>query len=118
MICTILKQEESIKTITPAKDINIISKQWIFIHENTEKLLMVWLMEKQLAGDTMMEAIIYEKVQAIYTHLLQQTPDTSTSELIKASHGRFEKRTSIRSIVRHGEAASENMKTAEGYIPQ
>ncbi|XP_028678623.1 tigger transposable element-derived protein 1-like [Erpetoichthys calabaricus] len=103
-----------------------------------EKLLIEWLMEKQLAGDTVTEAIICEKARAIYTDLQQQTPGTSTDEasgeLFKASWGWFEnfkKRTGIHSIVRHGEAASADIKAAEdclktfagiiaaeGYIPQ
>ncbi|KAI3361607.1 hypothetical protein L3Q82_013745, partial [Scortum barcoo] len=96
-ICTILKQKELIKAITPAKGIKIISKQWTSIHENMEKLVMVWLTEKQLAGDTVMEAIICEKAQAIYEAL---------GKPFKASRGWFEnfkKRTGIHSI-RHGEA--------------
>lgn len=45
-----------------------------------DKLLMVCLTEKQLAGDNMKEAIIFEKALAIYTDLLQQTPGTPTNE--------------------------------------
>uniref|UniRef100_A0A8C8S8U6 HTH CENPB-type domain-containing protein n=1 Tax=Pelusios castaneus TaxID=367368 RepID=A0A8C8S8U6_9SAUR len=64
------------------------------IHENMEKLLMVWLMEKQLAGDTVTKAIICEKARAIYADLLQQTPGTLMDEALgepfKASQGWFE----------------------------
>lgn len=122
-ICTILKQKELIKAITPAKGVKIISKQRTSIHENMEKLLMVWLTEKQLAGDTVTEAIICEKARAIYADLLQQTPGTSTGgspgEPFKASRGWFEnfkKRNGIHSVVRHGEAASADMKAAEDYL--
>ncbi|XP_070268928.1 tigger transposable element-derived protein 1 isoform X2 [Myotis yumanensis] len=137
-ICTILKQKESIQATAPAKGIKIISKQRTSIHENMEKLLMVWLTEKQLAGDTVTKAIICEKARAIYADLLQQTPGTSMDEAsgepFKASRGWFEnfkKRTGIHSVVRHGEAASADIKAgedhlrtfaeiiaAEGYIPQ
>ncbi len=51
-ICTILKQKESIKAITPAKGVKIMSKLRNSVHEKMEKLLLVWLTEKQLAGDT------------------------------------------------------------------
>ncbi|CAE1154389.1 unnamed protein product [Acanthosepion pharaonis] len=88
-----------------------------------EKLLMVWLTEKQIAGDTVTEAIICEKARAIYTDLMQQTPGTSTGgapgEPFKASRGWFEnfkKRTGIHSVVRRGEAASADMKAAEDYL--
>ncbi|XP_070275247.1 putative CENPB DNA-binding domain-containing protein 1 [Myotis yumanensis] len=119
-ICTILKQKESIQATTPAKGFKITSKQQTSIHENMEKLLMVWLMEKQLAGDTVTKAIICEKAQAIYADLLQQTPGTSMDEAsgkpCKASQGRFEnfkKRTGIHSVVRHGEAANADIKEGD-----
>uniref|UniRef100_A0A8C8VHY4 HTH CENPB-type domain-containing protein n=1 Tax=Pelusios castaneus TaxID=367368 RepID=A0A8C8VHY4_9SAUR len=103
-ICTLLKQKESIKAIMPAKGVKIFSKQRTSIHENMEKLLMVWLTEKQLAGDTVTEAIICEK---------------ASGEPFKASRGwfkNFKKRTGIHSVVRHGEAASVDMKAAEEYL--
>ncbi|XP_015415779.1 PREDICTED: uncharacterized protein LOC107182194 [Myotis davidii] len=88
-----------------------------------EKLLMVWLTEKQLAGDTMMKATICEKARAIYADLLQQILGTSMDEAFgepfKASQGWFEnfkKRTIIHSVVRHGEAASADIK--EGDIKE
>ncbi|XP_070275853.1 zinc finger protein 64 isoform X2 [Myotis yumanensis] len=119
-ICTILKQKESIQAITPAKGVKIISKQRTSIHENMEKLLMVWLTEKQLAGDTVTKAIICEKARAIYADLLQRTPGTSMDEAsgepFKASRGWFEnfkKRTGIHSVVRHGEAAIADIKEGD-----
>ncbi|XP_051783372.1 tigger transposable element-derived protein 1-like isoform X1 [Erpetoichthys calabaricus] len=137
-ICTILKQKKLIKAIMPAKGIKIISKQRTSIHENMEKLLMVWLTEKQLAGVIVTEARICEKARAIYADLLQQTPGTSMEEAsgepFKASRGwfqNFKKRSGIHSVAKHGEAASADIKAvedylktfariiaAEGYIPQ
>ncbi|GBM88200.1 Tigger transposable element-derived protein 1 [Araneus ventricosus] len=121
-ICTVLKQE-SIKGITPAKGVTIISKLRSSLPEKMEKLLMVWVTEKQLKGDTLTQGIIYEKARAIYGDLLNQTPRTSTDEAsadsFKASRGwfdNFRKRTGIHSVVRHGEAASSNVKAAEDYL--
>lgn len=37
--------------------------------EVAEKLLLVWINEKQLAGDTVMENIICEKAKELYTDL-------------------------------------------------
>ncbi|XP_070253222.1 putative CENPB DNA-binding domain-containing protein 1 [Myotis yumanensis] len=92
-IYTILKQKESIQATAPAKGVKIISKQRTSIHENMEKLLMEWLTEKQLAGDTVTKAIICKKARAIYADLLQQTPGTSMDEAsgepFKASRGWF-----------------------------
>lgn len=122
-ICTVLKQKESIKGITPAKGVTIISKLRSSLHEKMEKLLMVWVTEKQLKGDTLTQGIICEKARAIYGDLLNQTSRTSTDEAsedsFKASRGwfdNFRKRTGIHSVVRHGEAASSDVKAAEDYL--
>ncbi|GBM58246.1 Tigger transposable element-derived protein 1 [Araneus ventricosus] len=119
-ICTVLKQKESIKGITPAKGVTIISKLRSSLHE---KMLMVWVAEKQLKGDTLTQGIICKKARAIYGDLLNQTPLTSTDEVsedsFKASRGwfdNFRKRTGIHSVVRHGEAASSDVKAAEDYL--
>ncbi|UYV71391.1 hypothetical protein LAZ67_8002951 [Cordylochernes scorpioides] len=79
--------------------------------------------EKQLQGDTLTQTIICEKARAIYGDLLKQTSQTSideaSEESFKASRGWFEnfkKRSGIHSVVRHGEAASSDMKAAEDYI--
>ncbi|UYV76170.1 hypothetical protein LAZ67_13002933 [Cordylochernes scorpioides] len=123
MICSVLKRKESIKSVTPAKGLTIISKLRTSLHENMEKLLMVWVTEKQLQGDTLTQTIICEKARAIYGDLLKQTPQTSideaSEESFKASRGWFEnfkKRSGIHSVVTHGEAASSDMKAAEDYI--
>ncbi|UYV73230.1 Transposase [Cordylochernes scorpioides] len=58
MICSVLKRKESIKSVTPAKGLTIISKLRTSLHENMEKLLMVWVTEKQLQGDTLTQTII------------------------------------------------------------
>jgi hypothetical protein len=123
MICTVLKQKELIKGITPAKGVTIISKLRTSLHEKMEKLLMVWVTEKQLQGGTLTQSIICEKARAIYGDLLKQIPHTSTNEesedSFKASRGWFDNfrtRTGIHSVVRHGEAASSDVKAAEVYI--
>ena len=71
----------------------------------------------------MTEGTVCQNARAIYDDLLQQTSGTSVDEasedLFKASRDWFEnfkKRTSIHSVVRHGEAASADVKAAEDYI--
>ncbi|XP_066231909.1 zinc finger MYM-type protein 6 isoform X4 [Saccopteryx leptura] len=122
-ICTILKQKESLKAITPAKGIKIISKLRTSVHEEMERLLLVWLMEKQLAGDIVTESIICEKAREIYSDLVKQTPGTSVDEAsqesFKASHGwfdNFKKRSGIHSVVRRSEAASADEKSVKAFI--
>ncbi|XP_035221359.1 tigger transposable element-derived protein 1-like [Stegodyphus dumicola] len=120
MICTVLKQKELIKGITPAKGITIISKLRSSLHEKVEKLLMT---EKQLQGGTLTQSIICEKARVIYDDLLKQIRHTSTNEESKDSFkanrnwfDNFRKRTGVHSVVRHGEVASSDVKAAEVYI--
>ena len=146
-ICTLLKQKEAIKSRTPFKGSTVLSSKRIGAHEEMEKLLLVWIQEKQLAGDSISEAFICEKARTIYSDLrkrtqdtaMEDTPSTSTGKTSKeinfqASSGwfkNFKKRSGIHSVVRHGDAASSDAKAAkefvthfaelieaEGYIPQ
>ncbi|XP_066121792.1 tigger transposable element-derived protein 1-like isoform X2 [Saccopteryx bilineata] len=123
-ICTILKQKDAIKSANPAKGTTILSQLRTNIHEEMEKLLLVWVKEKELAGDTVTETVICEKARIIYSDLKKKEPSTSketAKDTFKASHGWFEnfkKRSGIHSVVRHGETASADVKAAEEYITQ
>ncbi|XP_051783832.1 uncharacterized protein LOC114652508 isoform X2 [Erpetoichthys calabaricus] len=134
-ISTILKQKEAIKAADVAKGVTVLTKQRPQVLEEVEKLLLVWLNEKELAGDIVSEAMLCEKARRIHGDLLQYYTSTSgEGEEFKASRGWFEKfrkRSGIHSVVRHGEAAISNAATAkefvknftkfvedEGYIPQ
>lgn len=114
-ICTMLKQKELIKGITLAKGVTILSKLRSPLHEKMEELLVMWVAEKQRAGDDLNQGIVCEKARAIYDGLLTHTPRTSKDEpsedFFKASRGwydNFRKRTGILSFDRHGEAASSD----------
>ena len=68
--------------------------------------------------------MICEKASAIFTDLVAADPGEGTStqhpqQEFKASHGWFEKfkrRTGIHSVVRHGEAASADVKAANEFV--
>jgi len=122
-ICTILKQKDAIKSVTHAKGVTVISNRRTNTHEEMERLLLLWVKEKQLAGDTITEAIICEKARMIYGDLSKEAPgsssDVPSAEVFKGSRGwfkNFKKRTGIHSVGRHGEAASSDVKAAEEYI--
>ncbi|XP_061622154.1 tigger transposable element-derived protein 1-like [Phyllopteryx taeniolatus] len=135
-ICSILKQKESIKAITPAMGVKIISRLRTSAHEKMERLLLVWLTEKQLTRCPLTEGAICEKARAIYADLLRQTPGSSTGgapeDSFKASRGwydNFRRRISCPSDVRNFETASSDVNedyrktftdviAAEGYVPQ
>ncbi|XP_013014048.1 zinc finger and SCAN domain-containing protein 29 isoform X3 [Cavia porcellus] len=109
-ISTILKNKDAIKGADVAKGVTTLTKQRTQVLEEVEKLLLVWLSEKQLTGDRVSEAMICEKARKLYSDLLQENPSASaTSNEFKASRGwfdKFRKRSGIHSVMRHGEASS------------
>jgi len=107
-ISTVLKNREAIKAAEVAKGIKSLTSKRLPAAEEVEKLLIVWINEKQFAGDSVSEAIICEKASLLYSDITPDTPGSSAEEF-KASKGwfdNFKKRTGIHSEVRHGEAAS------------
>ncbi|XP_036362848.1 tigger transposable element-derived protein 1-like [Octopus sinensis] len=87
-----------------------------------EKLLL-WINEKQLTEDTIMETIICEKARALYGDLLKQRPGTSPEETstdaFKASHGWFDNfkwRAGVHSTVEYGETANSDTKATGGFV--
>ncbi|XP_053241211.1 tigger transposable element-derived protein 1-like [Podarcis raffonei] len=134
-IGTILKMREKIMATDAAKGVTRIVKNRPAVLEEVEKLLLIWLEEKQRAGDTVTEAVICKKAKALHADLVREQPGTSGEpEVFKASRGwfdRFKTRSGIHSMVRHGEAASTDVPVAEdfaaeflevvkteGYVPQ
>ncbi|XP_053246962.1 tigger transposable element-derived protein 1-like [Podarcis raffonei] len=134
-IGTILKMRKKIMATDAAKGVTRIVKNCPAVLEEVEKLLLIWLEEKQRAGDTVTEAVICEKAKALHAALVREQPGTSGEpEVFKASRGwfdRFKTRSGIHSVVRHGEAASSDVPAAEdfaaeflevvkteGYVPQ
>jgi len=120
-ISSILKNKNVLKEVNVAKGATILAVNRPPVIEQVEKLLLVWINEKQLAGDSISEAIICEKAKRLHDDLKQDTPGTSDSKSdeFKASRGwfdRFKKRSGIHSVVRHGEAASSNKDTAEKFV--
>ncbi|GFU39074.1 tigger transposable element-derived protein 1 [Nephila pilipes] len=67
-----------------------------------EQLLLLWIKEKQLAGDSVSEAIICEKAGSIFQDLKREVTETEG----ESSQG----------IIRHGEASSGDIKEAENFI--
>ena len=78
--------------------------------DEAEKLLFIWIKEKEMDGENIREGIISEMALRTYTDLLKETPSTSAEGesgiTFIASRGRFEKhkhRSGIHGVVRHGE---------------
>ena len=64
-ISTMLKNREAIKAVDVAKGVKSLTSKRLLAVEEVGKLLMVWINEKQLAGDSVSEAIICEKARIL-----------------------------------------------------
>ncbi|XP_050733143.1 tigger transposable element-derived protein 1-like [Eriocheir sinensis] len=116
---TILKNKEAIKGADVAMGVKKQLKRPAAVEE-MEKLLMVWINERQMAGDSMSEGKICAKARRLHGDLICDTTSDS-SEDFKASKrwfGNFKKRTGIHSVVRHGKAASADKVAAEKFVPE
>nr|XP_053634361.1 tigger transposable element-derived protein 1-like [Cherax quadricarinatus] len=121
-IATIVAKKTAIKEAVLAKGATMFSKLRSQVIEDIERLLLVWINEKQIAGDSISQAIICEKARKLHEDLIRKMPATSgdVSEF-KASKGwfeRFKNRSGIHSVIRHGEAASLDQKAAEKYVQE
>ena len=70
-ISTFLMNKEMIKAANEAKGSNVMSMQRLQIIEKVEKLLLVFINEKQLKGGSLSEAFICEKALDIHGDLVR-----------------------------------------------
>jgi len=68
-ISTIRKNREAIKPADVAKGVKSLTRKRLPAVEEVEKFLMVWINEKQLAGDSVSEAIICGKARLLYSDI-------------------------------------------------
>jgi hypothetical protein len=122
-IATILKEEEEIKAASVAAGVKTLASQSqrSSVNEEMEKILMIWINERQMTGDTMTQEMICSKARMIYENLKKNVAGQSTAEAeeeFKGSRGWFEKfkrKSGIYSVIRHGEGASANKEEAEKF---
>jgi len=118
-IATILKKKE-IKAASVAAGVKALTSQsQSSVNEEMEKLLMIWINEREMAGDTMTQEMICSKARMIYENLKKNVAGHSTAEEeFRGSREWFEKfkrRSGIHSVIRHGEGASANKEEAEKF---
>ena len=77
-IATFLIHTEIIKVAIVLKGVTLITNQRLQILEEVEKLLVILVKEKQLAGDSINKPSICEKT--LHNNLQKETPGTSTSD--------------------------------------
>ncbi|XP_069167432.1 tigger transposable element-derived protein 1-like [Procambarus clarkii] len=122
-ISTILRGKDKYKTLDVAKGVSKLTSKRPKLLEDVERLLLVWMNEQQLHGNCVSEAIVCAKARVLYVDLVRKIPGASSEdeEVFRASRGWFEnfkKRSSIHSVVQHGEAASSDKGAAEAFVPE
>jgi hypothetical protein len=65
--------------------VTVLTKQRSQTIEEVEKLLLIWINEKMLAGDSVYEGIICEKARRLHEDLVEIYPGTSGDTDDKAS---------------------------------
>lgn len=80
---TILAKKDIIKKTQKAKGVTKITseKQRSVIHEEMERLLIVWINEREMKRDVTSMAISQEKAREIFEKLKRQTQGSSSEEL-------------------------------------
>ncbi|XP_068206173.1 tigger transposable element-derived protein 1-like [Palaemon carinicauda] len=127
-IDTIILNNKAIKASKSSKGMTVLASGRTSINDEMERLLLLWIKEKEVAGDTLTQSVISHKATAIFADLMEAQRDggdEGTSQQapqeFKASHGWFDpfrKRTGIHSVVRHGEVASSDKKAAEEFLKE
>ncbi|XP_037114879.1 tigger transposable element-derived protein 1-like [Syngnathus acus] len=122
-VCTILKNKASIKAADVAKGVTLLTKQRPQILEEVEKLLLLWVNVKELAGDGVRAAAVIEKAKQLHSDLVAgaQSASRVQCDKFKASRGWFDnfiKRSGIRSIRHDQDVAGLNQKAAEKFAAQ
>ncbi|XP_068212569.1 putative CENPB DNA-binding domain-containing protein 1 [Palaemon carinicauda] len=79
-IGTILKQKEAIKGATPSKGMNVFSNKRSHVYDEMKRLLLVWIKDKEMAGDTIIEEIICPKTRAIFGDLVHAQAEADAGE--------------------------------------
>ncbi|KAH0619145.1 hypothetical protein JD844_018846 [Phrynosoma platyrhinos] len=71
-ISAILKHKEALKAVTPSKGISVLSKRRSAVNDEMERLLLLWIKGKEIAGDAVTETAISEKAMAIFNDLVKK----------------------------------------------
>ncbi|XP_068225228.1 putative CENPB DNA-binding domain-containing protein 1 [Palaemon carinicauda] len=79
-IGTIRKQKTAIKAATPSKGVTVFSNKKTHVHDEKERLLHVWIKDKEISGDTITETTICQKASAIFGDLVRSHAEEGAGE--------------------------------------
>ncbi|XP_068204189.1 putative CENPB DNA-binding domain-containing protein 1 [Palaemon carinicauda] len=108
-IGTIINIKEAIKASKSSQDMTVLASGRTSVNDKMERLLLLWIKEKEIAGDTLTQSIILPKASAIFDDLVAAKRDGGDKEIsqqaapeFKACHKwfhLFRARTGIHSVV-------------------
>lgn len=114
-ICTILKNRSAIKKSNVARGVKILSANRSPVMEEMEKLLLVWIEEKQAAGDIISEPLICERAKQLHTELSLYIPHNEDFKGSKGWFDKFKKRIGIHSVVRYDDTNISNSQDSKQF---
>ncbi|XP_068206199.1 putative CENPB DNA-binding domain-containing protein 1 [Palaemon carinicauda] len=74
-ISTIIKYKEATKVSKSSKGMTVLASGTTSINDEMETLLILWIKEKEIAGDTLTRSVISHKASAIFTDLVEAQKD-------------------------------------------
>ncbi|XP_068242350.1 tigger transposable element-derived protein 2-like [Palaemon carinicauda] len=79
-IGTILKKMEAIMATTPSKGVIVFSSKRTHVYDEMERLLHVWIKDKEMAGVTITKAIICQEASALFGDLVHAQAEADNGE--------------------------------------
>ncbi|XP_068235549.1 putative CENPB DNA-binding domain-containing protein 1 [Palaemon carinicauda] len=71
----IIKNKEAIQASKPSKGMTALASGVTSINDKMERLLLLWIKEKKISGDTLTQSVISHKVSAIFADLMEAQRD-------------------------------------------
>lgn len=113
MICTILKKKDSLKAINVTKGVSMLMQQRSQVLYEVESLLLVWINEKQLAEESIGEALICKKALFLHGDLVPKTQSSSS-----ASTDEFKARQNSLQMARQTDSFTHFYDIYENYFDE
>ncbi|XP_068231953.1 putative CENPB DNA-binding domain-containing protein 1 [Palaemon carinicauda] len=72
---TDIKNKEAIKTSKSSKGMTVLASGRTSINDEMERLLFLWIKEKEIAGDSLTQSVISQKASGIFADLVEWKPE-------------------------------------------
>ncbi|XP_068236981.1 putative CENPB DNA-binding domain-containing protein 1 [Palaemon carinicauda] len=79
-IATIIKNKAAIKASKSSKGMTVLTNGGTLINDEMEKLLLLWIKEKEIDGETFTRSVISHKASAIFADLVKPRETAEAKE--------------------------------------